>query len=215
MTPLIVLIVVLIWLVTLWAISNDVRRRATSMPERIFWLSLTALLGPIVWPVYWLDRHASQPIRSSATPQFVWPDGYPQRRNVLPRHKGGTLPALPPTRMPGSGNYLVVRVGMDCGEQIALPACGAIVVRRGANRECSTTDTLVLHDPSVTRKLHCQVTLQSGQCRLEDHSTYGTIVDGKRIHRGSVALRLGSVIRVGSTTLVFLRQQDLQKNSLP
>ena len=50
--------------------------------------------------------------------------------------------------------------------------------------------------PGVSRR-HCSVRSQNGQCVLEDHSRYGTFLNGHRID-GSAVLQVGDVLRLGS-----------------
>ena len=50
--------------------------------------------------------------------------------------------------------------------------------------------------PGVSRR-HCSVRSQNGQCVLEDHSRYGTFLNGHRID-GSAVLQAGDLLRLGS-----------------
>ena len=50
--------------------------------------------------------------------------------------------------------------------------------------------------PGVSRR-HCSVRNQNGQCVLEDHSRYGTFLNGHRID-GSAVLQVGDSLRLGS-----------------
>ena len=50
--------------------------------------------------------------------------------------------------------------------------------------------------PGVSRR-HCSVRNQNGQCVLEDHSRYGTFLNGHRID-GSAVLQVGDSVRLGS-----------------
>lgn len=50
--------------------------------------------------------------------------------------------------------------------------------------------------PGVSRR-HCSVRKQNGQCVLEDHSRYGTFLNGHRID-GSAVLQVGDSVRLGS-----------------
>ncbi|HEX2139325.1 MAG TPA: FHA domain-containing protein [Woeseiaceae bacterium] len=56
--------------------------------------------------------------------------------------------------------------------------------------------------PGVSRR-HCSVSFQNGQCVLEDHSRYGTFLNGHRIE-GSTVLRIGDSVRIGSPGFEFL-----------
>ncbi len=50
--------------------------------------------------------------------------------------------------------------------------------------------------PGISRR-HCSVRSQNGQCVLEDHSRYGTFLNGHRID-GSAVLQVGDSLRLGS-----------------
>ena len=50
--------------------------------------------------------------------------------------------------------------------------------------------------PGVSRR-HCSIRNQNGQCILEDHSRYGTYLNGHRIE-GSAILQVGDSLRLGS-----------------
>jgi len=61
--------------------------------------------------------------------------------------------------------------------------------------------TLASDMPGVSRR-HCSLLRQNGQCVLEDHSRYGTFLNGHRID-GSSVLQVGDVLRVGSPGFEF------------
>lgn len=50
--------------------------------------------------------------------------------------------------------------------------------------------------PGISRR-HCSLGLQDGRCVLEDHSRYGTFLNGHRID-GSTVLQVGDSLRIGS-----------------
>jgi hypothetical protein len=56
--------------------------------------------------------------------------------------------------------------------------------------------------PGVSRR-HCSLVLQNGQCLLQDHSRYGTFLNGHRISSSAV-LQVGDSIRIGSPGFEFL-----------
>lgn len=56
--------------------------------------------------------------------------------------------------------------------------------------------------PGVSRR-HCSLRRRNGQCVLEDHSRYGTFLNGHRID-GSSVLQAGDTLRVGSPGFEFL-----------
>ena len=55
--------------------------------------------------------------------------------------------------------------------------------------------------PGVSRR-HCSLQRKNGQCVLEDHSRYGTFLNGHRID-GSSVLQVGDVVRIGSPGYEF------------
>ena len=55
--------------------------------------------------------------------------------------------------------------------------------------------------PGVSRR-HCSVARKNGQCVLEDHSRYGTFLNGHRID-GSSVLQAGDALRIGSPGFEF------------
>ena len=55
--------------------------------------------------------------------------------------------------------------------------------------------------PGVSRR-HCSLARRNGQCILEDHSRYGTFLNGHRID-GTSILQVGDSIRVGSPGFEF------------
>ncbi len=68
--------------------------------------------------------------------------------------------------------------------------------------------TLASDMPGVSRR-HCSLLKKNGQCVLEDHSRYGTFLNGHRID-GSSVLQVGDVVRVGSPGYEFqlIRTED-------
>lgn len=61
--------------------------------------------------------------------------------------------------------------------------------------------TLPSDMPGISRR-HCSLLRKNGQCVLEDHSRYGTFLNGHRID-GSSVLQVGDVVRVGSPGFEF------------
>lgn len=55
--------------------------------------------------------------------------------------------------------------------------------------------------PGVSRR-HCSLARKNGQCVLEDHSRYGTFLNGHRID-GSSVLQVGDALRIGSPGFEF------------
>jgi hypothetical protein len=56
--------------------------------------------------------------------------------------------------------------------------------------------------PGLSRR-HCSLTRQNGQCILQDHSRYGTFLNGHRIDSSTV-LHVGDTLRVGAPGFEFL-----------
>jgi hypothetical protein len=63
------------------------------------------------------------------------------------------------------------------------------------------TITLPEDMPGVSRR-HCSLTSENGQCILQDHSRYGTFLNGHRIN-GSSVLQVGDTLRVGAPGFEF------------
>jgi hypothetical protein len=61
--------------------------------------------------------------------------------------------------------------------------------------------TLASDMPGISRR-HCSLLKKNGRCVLEDHSRYGTFLNGHRID-GSSVLQVGDVLRVGSPGFEF------------
>lgn len=55
--------------------------------------------------------------------------------------------------------------------------------------------------PGISRR-HCNIRRQNGQCVVEDHSRYGTFLNGHRID-GSTVLQVGDSLRVGTPGFEF------------
>ena len=55
--------------------------------------------------------------------------------------------------------------------------------------------------PGVSRR-HCSIARKNGQCVLEDHSRYGTFLNGHRID-GTSVLQVGDALRIGSPGFEF------------
>ncbi len=55
--------------------------------------------------------------------------------------------------------------------------------------------------PGVSRR-HCSLARRNGQCVIEDHSRYGTFLNGHRID-GSSVLQVGDALRIGSPGFEF------------
>jgi len=60
---------------------------------------------------------------------------------------------------------------------------------------------LLIEMPGVSRR-HCSVYRTNAQCIVEDHSRYGTFVNGHRIN-GSTVLQVGDLMRIGSPGFEF------------
>jgi hypothetical protein len=84
----------------------------------------------------------------------------------------------------------------------AYSAIGNLALVLGSQEgEESRQITLASDMPGVSRR-HCSLLKKNGQCVLEDHSRYGTFLNGHRID-GSSVLQVGDVLRVGSPGYEF------------
>ncbi len=81
-------------------------------------------------------------------------------------------------------------------------ALGADTLVLGA-RQMDGERTIVVDSdmPGISRR-HCSLRVLHGQCVLEDHSRYGTFLNGHRID-GSTVLEVGDSIRIGSPGYEF------------
>jgi hypothetical protein len=81
-------------------------------------------------------------------------------------------------------------------------AIGDAVLDLGS-RESDGRRTIVVDSdmPGISRR-HCSLRLINAQCVLEDHSRYGTFLNGHRID-GSTVLEVGDSIRIGSPGYEF------------
>jgi hypothetical protein len=69
---------------------------------------------------------------------------------------------------------------------------------------------LTMEMPGVSRR-HCSLSRKNGQCVLEDHSRYGTYLNGNRID-GSSILQAGDSLRIGSPGFEFKLIMTDEKN---
>ena len=130
------------------------------------------------------------------------PEDEEYERTIFISRKPAPGAAPPPDVI---GHYLLVLEGTAPGKRVEIGA-DPVTIGRGAKQ------TLVADDPDVSR-LHLRVSLLNGKVVAEDNnSTNGTFVDGERI-TGAVALKEGSVIRVGGQVIKYERrsQQDVKK----
>ena len=81
-------------------------------------------------------------------------------------------------------------------EYMAYRIDEAPLVLGSQTAEGERTVPLPAEMPGVSRR-HCSVRNQNGQCVLEDHSRYGTFLNGHRID-GSAVLQVGDSLRLGS-----------------
>jgi hypothetical protein len=77
----------------------------------------------------------------------------------------------------------------------------APLVLGSQSTEHERTITLGSDMPGISRR-HCSLRLLNGQCVLEDHSRYGTFLNGHRIDRSTV-LQVGDSLRLGSPGYEF------------
>ena len=79
---------------------------------------------------------------------------------------------------------------------------GNLALVLGSQEGADTRQIMLASDmPGISRR-HCSLQRKNGQCVLEDHSRYGTFLNGHRIE-GSSVLQVGDVLRVGSPGFEF------------
>jgi pSer/pThr/pTyr-binding forkhead associated (FHA) protein len=79
---------------------------------------------------------------------------------------------------------------------------GNLALVLGSQEGEDTRQIMLASDmPGISRR-HCSLLRKNGQCVLEDHSRYGTFLNGHRID-GSSVLQVGDVLRVGSPGFEF------------
>jgi serine phosphatase RsbU (regulator of sigma subunit) len=97
------------------------------------------------------------------------------------------------------GHYLVAYEGAQPGKRVEIGAEPLTIGR-------DVRQTLVFAADTEMSRVHARVSFGDGKVTVEDlGSTNGTFVDGKRI-TCPVALREGSVLRVGAQLLVYERR---------
>ena len=85
---------------------------------------------------------------------------------------------------------------------LAGPVSGASLTSESAQaQESGRFIPLADEMPGVSRR-HCSVIRLNAQCVVEDHSRYGTFVNGHRIN-GSTVLQIGDSVRIGSPGFEF------------
>ncbi|HWM28073.1 MAG TPA: FHA domain-containing protein [Woeseiaceae bacterium] len=104
-----------------------------------------------------------------------------ERDETAPAHA-----AVPTHLLFGSKAYAVAALPLVLGSQ---PDDGERTIALGTGM------------PGISRR-HCSVKLQDGHCVLEDHSRYGTFLNGYRID-GSTVLQVGDFLRIGSPGFEF------------
>ena len=79
---------------------------------------------------------------------------------------------------------------------------GNLALVLGSQEGAETRQIMLASEmPGISRR-HCSLQRKNGQCVLEDHSRYGTFLNGHRIE-GSSVLQVGDVLRVGSPGYEF------------
>lgn len=96
----------------------------------------------------------------------------------------------PPEAKPSAGHPIDAKAWLQCDPLPPVPVGHKPVVRLGRSRDCD----LVLPHESVSR-VHAEIRSLGIQLVIEDRSTYGTTVNGKRIV--SHELEPGDLISVG------------------
>lgn len=199
-----VLVGALGWIASMIAVVRAAKLCARPRRDLWLWIPLTLLLGPLAALVYLTEIRISGGVRTA------------------PRHVPASPPTavlqtsarqLPPTTRLGSGIFLYVRYGSCAHQAFELPFRGELVVRRGFPGESSLPGVLALDDPAISRRMHCRV-IKGEHIELEDASSNGTLVDGHLVQGGRVRLKVGSIVRVGSTTLVVMSRQQVAPTTI-
>jgi len=82
---------------------------------------------------------------------------------------------------------------------------GSLVLGSQPEASGSASDRTIVLDgemPGLSRR-HCSLRLSGGKCVIEDHSRYGTFLNGHRIS-GSTVLQVGDNLRLGAPGFEFL-----------
>jgi len=95
-------------------------------------------------------------------------------------------------------------------EHLAYRIDESPIVLGSQSTEGERTVPLPSQMPGISRR-HCSIRNQNGQCVLEDHSRYGTFLNGHRID-GSAVLQVGDSVRLGSPghELELIATEELQ-----
>ena len=73
----------------------------------------------------------------------------------------------------------------------------------GAAGDAASARIITLEgQPPGVSALHCEIRLEGNQCIVNDHSRYGTFLNGNRVS-GSASLQAGDVLRVGTPGVEF------------
>ncbi|MDQ6930383.1 MAG: DUF3662 and FHA domain-containing protein [Candidatus Eremiobacteraeota bacterium] len=111
----------------------------------------------------------------------------------------GAAPPAAPAQAPVSESRKTFALRMVKG----LPVNAVYPVSSSVRIGRSRTNDIVISDPRISRE-HARIEAQAGHVVLIDlDSTNGTQVDGKRA-KGTVALRAGSLITLGNTSLELI-----------
>ena len=202
MTQWLLIAAVFVWLLALvWVIQDAI----ISFPRSTLlgWAALTLLLGPFAIPFYLSERMTR---RAEMNKLGHGRTAFPAPESRRP-FRGAGMRRFEELSTPGSGIFAVVRrplgKGANAQQSIEIPASGTLVIRRAVPGESSRAGVLVLHDDAVSRQEHCRLMLRDGVLVLEDHSRWGTTVDGKRVRGGTVEVSPGSVIKIGKSVVVL------------
>jgi hypothetical protein len=95
-------------------------------------------------------------------------------------------------------------------ESIAYSIGNSALILGSQDSEGERAISLGSDMPGVSRR-HCSMSRQNGQCVLEDHSRYGTFLNGHRID-GTSVMHVGDSLRIGSPGYEFQLITTDEKN---
>jgi hypothetical protein len=131
----------------------------------------------------------------------------------LPQGRGGEGPISLRRQLPWDQSAVAVKSDLASRAGVGMPTHllfgsrayvidGAPLVLGTQPSDTERSIVLAPDMPGISRR-HCLFRRQNGQCVLEDHSRYGTFLNGHRID-GSTVLQVGDSVRVGAPGFEFL-----------
>jgi hypothetical protein len=203
------LVIALCWLLATIGVACDIvlARRWKALG----WIPLTLVFGPLAAGAFVMRWNKQQKQIRRINRRFLEPQPrLPALAHTLPQDQDELVPFK--TRPASTGLYLLVRQGamQDAHRSYEIPLSGMLVVRRASKtNERGGLGELVLHDRAVSRGQHCFLMLEGGNLVLEDTSSNGTIVNDQLVLHDRVALQIGTIIQVGSSSLLLCDEREI------